>query len=159
MRILYFTFFFLVIITIIFGCCDKIVSQNTTNYSQLRKEFGINNKDFKKIKGNNAVIKELKLSLQDSLTKVKASAILKSFFLGEFSEDKLLPHLGFNRVFKGKNYRNIDLKDIDSSKAIFINDIEELEEFRKKFKAKPKVKVNTTTKVDSAKTKNKVPKK
>ncbi|RNC85127.1 MAG: hypothetical protein ED556_11210 [Winogradskyella sp.] len=136
-----------IVIGITLECSDKIVSQNTKNYNQLKKEFSIRKKDFKKIKDNKAVINELKLSVKDSLTREKASAILDSFFRSNYSPKRLLTILEINRVFEGKNYRAVSLKDIDSSKALFINDIKELEEFKKKFK----VKVHTTTKVDTTK--------
>ncbi|WP_299116093.1 hypothetical protein [uncultured Winogradskyella sp.] len=144
----YFTPFFLILISILSGCCDKIISQNPSNYEYLKKELSIKDKDFKKIKDNKEIIEELKLSIKDSLTKKKASSILKSFFLEEYPENKLLASLEFNRVFKGKNYTTVDLKDIDSSKALFINNINELEDFMKKVKVKPTVK--TTTKISKS---------
>ena len=144
----YFIPFFLIFISILSGCCDKIVSQNPSNYEYLKKALSIKENDFKKIKDNKEIIEELKLSIKDSLIKKKASSILKSFFHEEYPENKLLASLEFNRVLKGKNYRTIDLKDIDSSKALFINNKKALEDFMKTIKVRPKVK--TTTKISKS---------
>ena len=138
---------FIIFIFLTLGCCKKVISQNSSNHNYLKKELSISDEDFKQIKENKAIIKELQLSIQHSLTKKKASSILDSFFKVDYPQKDLLTILEINRVFKGKNYRNVNLKDIDSSKALFFNDIKELEEFKKKFKPKVIIK----TKIDSSK--------
>ena len=149
MRRVYFTLFFVILISILIGCSNKIISQNHINYNSLKKEFSINDKDFKKIKDNEALIKELKLSIKDSLTKSKASSILKSFFNENYTQKRLLTILEINRIFKGKNFEIVDTKDIDSSKALIINDVSGLEKLKDKMK---NIKVKTRT--DTLKTKN-----
>jgi len=138
--------FFIIFISAIIGCSNKIISQNSP-HEYLKKEFGINNINFRKIEKNRDIIRELKLSVKDSLTKKKASSILDSFFVDSYSEDKLLTILEMNRVFKGADLKILDDKEIDSSKALIINDIKTLEELKKKLKAKMK----TNTKIDSTK--------
>ncbi len=140
--ILFFTF-----LTSIYtvGCCHKITSKKSKDYNYLKKELGISNSNFKKIKGDQKIIEELKLAIKDSLIKKKASLILDSFFLKkENSKKRLLTILELNRIFKGSKYRIINDKDIDSNKALIINNIKDLQKLKNTMDS-IKVKIKTDT--------------